>query len=189
MIARRGSPVSPAPRGFTLMEMLMVLALLAILARVMVPALAGTDDRRLQVAASEVREALRFARAEAMRRGQKVLVDAESSPGRVKVSQTACTSAGTPKVVNDPRTKRTFDVDVAGGPFSSGVGVTPNFLAAGTPWGGVIFDASGAAVDACQVTGMNSQGTPQAGSGVVLSVGAKKLTVSLAQPTGRVTGP
>lgn len=176
-------------RGFTLAEMLIVVALLAIIARVMAPALAGSDDRRLEVAASEVRESLRFARAEALRRGQRVLVDAESSAGRVKLFVTSCTPTGMPKVINDPRTKRAFDVDVAGGPYSGGVGVTPRFMAGGSAWGGVIFDATGAAADVCQVTGMTSQGTPQAGSGVVLSLGGKQVTLALDAPTGRVTGP
>lgn len=189
MASRRTSSPSPATRGFTLAEMLIVVSLLAILARAMVPALAGSSDRRLEAAASEVREALRFARAEAMRRGQRVLVDAESNPGRVKLLVTSCTSSGSPKVVNDPRTKLAFDVNVVNGPFSAGVSVTPRFMVAGSAWGGVVFDANGEAVDACQVTGMTSKGTPEAGSGVLLSLGGQQATVVLDPPTGRVTGP
>ena len=176
-------------RGFTLAEMLIVAALLAILGKAMLPNLAGGDDRRLEVAGSDVREALRFARAEAVRRGQRVLFDAESSPGRVKLLVTSCTTMGSPKAVTDPRTKLAFDVNVTGGPFSAGVGVTPKFMVAGSAWGGVIFDASGEAVDACQVTGMTSKGTPEVGSGVSLSLGGRQATVALDAGTGRVTGP
>jgi len=193
MPSRRAPPGSPAgvtaTGGFTLPEMLAVVALLAILAAAALPGPAGGDDRRLEAAASEVRETLRFARAEAMRRNQGVLFDAESSPGRLKLSDTDCTSAGTPKVVVDPRTKRAFDVNVNGGPFSAGVVVTPNFVAGGSAWGGVVFNGTGAATDACQVTGMNGKGTPQAGSGVVLSLGGRQLTVTLDAVAGRVTGP
>lgn len=180
---------SPAMRGFTLAEMLLVVALLAVLAGVMVPAFDSGDDRPLEVAAAEVREALRFARAEAMRRQQRVLFDAESRPGRVKVIDIECTSMGAAKVINDPRTRRAFDVDVSGGPFSSGVTVTPRFMAGGSAWGGVIFDAAGSATDVCQVTGMNNKGVPEAGSGVVLSRGGRQLTIALDATTGRVTGP
>lgn len=188
-MARGPRPRSPATRGFTLVEMLIVVLLLAVLARLLLPGLGGVDDHRLEVAAAEVREALRFARAEAMRRQRGVLVDAESSPGRLKVLDTYCTSIGTPKAVTDPRTKRAFDVDLGGGPFTAGVAVTPRFMVGGSAWGGVIFNAAGAAADACQVTGMNSKGAPEAGSGVVLTRGVKQLSVSLDSATGRVTGP
>lgn len=175
--------------GFTLAELLITVAFLAILAVTMVPNMNSADADKLDVAAAEVRNALRFARSEAMRRGQSVLFDAESSPGRIKVSGTSCTSFGTPKTVNDPRTKLSFDVDVSGGPYSGGVGLTPQFMAGGTAYGGVIFDATGAAVDACQVTGMSSKGTPQAGSGLVLSLGTRQVALALDAATGRVSGP
>ena len=189
MRTHRPRSTGPAMQGVTLVEMLIVVLLLAIFARVMVPNLAGNEDRRLDVAASEVRESLRFARSEALRRGQKVLFDAESSPGHVKILVTPCTSFGSPKAVNDPRTKLSYDVNIADGPFSGGVGVTPQFIVAGSAWGGVVFDANGEAVDACQVTGMNSKGTPEAGSKVLLSLAGRQLSVALDPPTGRVTGP
>lgn len=176
-------------RGFTLAELLVTIAFLAILAATLVPNMNSADADKLDVAAAEVRNTLRFARSEAMRRGQSVLVDAESSPGRVKLSAISCTSSGTAKVVNDPRTKLSFDLDVSGGPYSGGVGVTPQFMAGGTAYGGVIFDATGAAADTCQVTGMSSKGTPQAGSGILLSRGTRQAKIALDAATGRVSGP
>ncbi len=176
-------------RGFTLAELLITVAFLAILAATLIPNMNSADADKLDVAAVEVRNALRFARSEAMRRGQTVLVDAESSPGHIKVSDTACTSMGTPVVVKDPRTKLSFDVDVSGGPFSGGVGVTPRFMVAGTAYGGVIFGTTGAVVDACQVTGMNSKGVPEAGSGVALSLGTRQVALVLDVATGRISGP
>jgi prepilin-type N-terminal cleavage/methylation domain-containing protein len=189
MASRCAHSRSHALRGFTLTEILIAVALLAILASAVVPGQGDSDDRRLELAASEVRETLRFARAEAMRRGKRVLVDAESSPGCLKLFETSCTPFGMPKVVGDPRTKRAFVVKVADGPYAIGVGVTPRFMAAGTAYAGLIFDASGAAQDVCQVTGMLSKGTPQAGSGVLLSLGAGQVSVALDASTGRVTGP
>lgn len=176
-------------RGLSLAELLITVAFLAILARMTIPNLNSSDADRLDVAAAEVRNAMRFARSEAMRRGQTILVDAESSPGRIKLSGTSCTSFGTPNAVNDPRTKLSFDVDVSGGPFSAGVGLTPRFMAGGTAYGGVTFNAAGAAAEACQVTGMNSKGTPEAGSGVLLSLGTRQVAIALDAATGRVSGP
>jgi len=186
---RTTRPRKTGELGFTLAELLVTVAFLAILAVTLVPNMNSADIDRLDVAAAEVRNALRFARSEAMRRGQSVLVDAESSPGRIKVSATSCTSFGTPKVVSDPRTKLSFDVDVSGGPYSGGVGLTPRVMAGGTAYGGVIFDATGKVADTCQVTGMSSKGTPQAGSGVLLSLGTRQVTIALDAATGRVSGP
>lgn len=175
--------------GFTLAELLITIALLAILAATTIPNLNSNDADRLDAAAAEVRNALRFARSEAMRLGQTVLLDAESTAGHIKVSNISCTSFGTPKTIDDPRTKLAIDVDVSGGPYSSGVTLTPRFMAGGTAYGGVVFGATGAAVDACQVTGMISKGTPEAGSGVVLSLGTRQVALALDAATGRVSGP
>ena len=177
--------------GVTLVELLIVVSLLAVLASVVVPTLSTLDDQRLTVAASEVRNALRLARAEAMRRGKSVLVDAETSPGHVKLLVTSCSSYSTSATaVTDPRTKSAFDLDVTGGPFSGGVAVTPRFLASGgTAYAGLVFGADGSANDVCQVSGTNGEGAPQAGSQVVLSLSGRQAVVAIDPPTGRVTGP
>ncbi|HLF10428.1 MAG TPA: prepilin-type N-terminal cleavage/methylation domain-containing protein, partial [Gammaproteobacteria bacterium] len=53
--------------GFTLTEMLIVVAALAALASVAVPLLLGPDPERVELAAVELVQALRFARSEAER--------------------------------------------------------------------------------------------------------------------------
>jgi Tfp pilus assembly protein FimT len=175
--------------GLTLTEALIAIALLAVLAATTVPALGEGDERRLEVAASEVRETLRFARAEAMRRGKRVLVDAESSPGCLKLFEGSCTSFPAPSAIADPRTKRSFVVDVSGSRHASSVAVSARFLASGVAYGGLLFDATGAAVDVCEVTLMQSKGAPQSGSGVTLSLGTRQVAVALDPSTGRVAGP
>ncbi len=63
------------PRGFTLIEAMLVIAVLAILLTAGLPSFASLIDRqRLRGAAADVHAALLLARAEAMRRGTAVSV-------------------------------------------------------------------------------------------------------------------
>lgn len=176
-----------ATQGTTLAEMLVVVSLLAILAAVALPSLGTLDDQKLTVAAAEVRNALRLARAEALRLNTNVLVDMGSATGHVKLYKTSCTSATT--AIIDPRSKSAFDVDISGGPYSGGVTLTPRFLAAGTAYDGLVFGSTGVPNDVCQISGSNSQGALQAGSQVLLVYGGQQLAVSVDPTTGRVWGP
>lgn len=191
MTPRRERPQAPSHRGVTLLEMLIVVTLLAIVARISLPSLNGNDAQRLEVAASEVRDALRFARSEALRRGKSMLVDAESTPGQVRVMATssACSSFSSFSAAIDPRSKSAYVVNITAGAFSGAVAVTPNFLAAGSAYGGLIFDASGKPADVCQVSGKTSRGAPEAGSSVLLTLGAQTRSVFIDRDTGRITTP
>ncbi|MBK7616687.1 MAG: GspH/FimT family pseudopilin [Burkholderiales bacterium] len=173
--------------GYTLAETLVVVSLLAVMAAVALPSLGTLDLQRLDVAAAEVRNALRLARSEAMRLNTNVLVDMGSAAGHVKLYKGSCGASST--AIIDPRSKRAFDVDVAGGPYSGGVTLTPQFMAAGTAYNGLVFASSGVPTDVCQLPAAASQGAPQAGSQVLLSYGGSQLAVAIAPATGRVWGP
>jgi len=76
----RPLPLPPAP-GFTLVELAIVVAIVAILCRVATPGLSRTAAARaLAAQSSEFMSALRFARSEAVKRGMPVTVCA-SAPG------------------------------------------------------------------------------------------------------------
>jgi len=80
-VRRRPRPGSPraAVRGFTLVELAVVLAIVAILLRVGSPGLSrGTAARALAAQASEFMAALRFARAQALARGAAVTICASA---------------------------------------------------------------------------------------------------------------
>ncbi len=191
MKPRRERCKAPSMRGFTLAEMLVVVAVLTVIAGIVVPSLAAHDPQRLEVAAGEVRDALRFARAEAMRRGKPALLDAETAPGKLKVLwlSSGCSSMSSFSAATDPRSKSAYVVDVSGGAFSRGVTVTPRFLVAATAYGGLVFDAAGRPSDVCAVASKNGKGNPEVGSNVVLTLGDRQLTVLLDVVTGRVTVP
>ena len=79
---RRAPPGSPraAARGFTLIELAVVLAIVAVLLRVAAPGLSrAAVARALAAQASEFMAALRFARAQALARGAAVTICASGT--------------------------------------------------------------------------------------------------------------
>lgn len=174
--------------GYTLTELVLVIAVLAVVARIVIPNLSFHDSMRLAAAAEETGNALRYARSEAMRTGQPVLVDAETAPGRLLLWSRDCTTAGAAPGVIDPLTRVAYAVDIAAGPHTQGVQLTPRFLVASTAWAGLVFSAAGQASQACSVAARIARGTPEDGSGVVLSYAGKTVTIAIDPPTGRVTG-
>ncbi len=81
MPVRTRSPRRPPAAGFTLVELAIVIAIIAILCRVTAPGLSRTAAARaLAAQSSEFMSALRFARSEALKRGSAVTVCA-SVPG------------------------------------------------------------------------------------------------------------
>lgn len=177
-----------AQRGATLAELLVCAAVLVIAAAVMIPALSFNDSSRLAVAAEKVGNALRFARSEAMRTGAEVLVDAETAPGRILLRAGGCSTAGSAAPVLDRLTRRPFDVDVNNGHLSGGVQMTARFLASGSAWSGLVFDARGQAVQACSVAAQLVRGTLATGSGIDLAYSGLSQTIAIDPPTGRVSG-
>ena len=87
--ALSGSPRAAA-RGFTLVELAVVLAIVAILLRVAAPGLSrGAAARALAAQASEFMAALRFARAQALARGAAVTICASAPDATTPACQGA----------------------------------------------------------------------------------------------------
>src|ERR1700689_3183256 len=103
-------------RGFTLTELLIVVALLGTFAAVAIPLLSFQDSRKLDVAAEEVGNTLRFAIAEGQT-GAYILIDAMTVPQHLMVF-TSNASGAVLGPVNDPLTKRALNIDINGGAFS-----------------------------------------------------------------------
>jgi prepilin-type N-terminal cleavage/methylation domain-containing protein len=182
---------SVAP-GFTLLEMLIAVCILAIVSAVALPLLSGNDPQKLNVAAQETSNLLRFALGEAKRTGGYVLVDGKTMPGRLalyysNVNAQAPPTAGT-SAINDPLTKRATMLDVATNPFSQGVTLTPNFVAGGQARPQLLIGPG-----VTQMRGFdgasNNLGALQAGSRVQLAYGSQSTTVSVNSITGLVTVP
>jgi type II secretion system protein H len=160
--------------GFTLAEILVVVAIAAIIARVALPLLSSQDSKKLEVAAQEIGNALRFAVNEARR------------TGRLKVVKSDATGANL-GAVNDPLTKRALDIDTAGSAFSGPVSMTVRFMQGGTPYTQLLISPT------TQLQVFNgptiNMGALQTGSGIVLALGASSVTVTINESTGFVAIP
>jgi prepilin-type N-terminal cleavage/methylation domain-containing protein len=177
---------SARPEGFSLTEILVVVSILAILAVVAVPLLSSQDSKKLDVAAEEVGNALRVALNEAGRTGAYILVDAKTVSGHLKLYTSD--AAGTPvSAVSDPVSKRAVDIATAEAASSAPVTMTARFMQTGTPYLQLlisptlqlrVFDGPAA-----------NKGALEAGSGIVLALGARTVTVTINETTGFVTLP
>ncbi len=172
-------------QGFTLAELLVVVAIIGTVAAVAIPLLSFQDSKKLDVAAEEVGNALRFA-VEGGRSGAYLLVDAKTAPGRLKVVTSNATGADLGPV-NDPLTKRALNIDIEGGAFSAPVSMTPRFMQGGTPYKQLLIGPAGQ----LQVFDGPSanRGALQSGSGIVLSLGSPSVTVTINETTGFVAVP
>jgi len=173
-------PRQPA-QGFTLVEALVVIALIGTLALAAVPLLSPQQPVKLATAAAEVGNVLRFAVSEAKRTGGYVLVDA-SIPGelRLRRSNAAGMDLG---ALADPLTKRPMTVDASGAAVFGAVGMQPQFFKGGTAYTQLLI---GPAAQLEAFEGGVKQGALEPGSAVVLTLGSHSAKVALNETTGRV---
>lgn len=113
-------------RGFSVTETLIVITLLGIAAVVAIPSLSPIDEPRLDLAASEIANALRFARSEALRTGQVHGVDIDEQTEQVTVSKTDLgTVPVSPEyVLYHPVKKQLWDFNVNTDSATAGVEIT-----------------------------------------------------------------
>ena len=177
-------------RGFTLVELLVVTAILAVLAMMAIPLLSGSEPQRLNAAAEETANLLRFAMSEARRTNGYVMVDGKSTPGHLKLfysntSGNVPPTSGTAAIA-DPMTKLPVNLDVFANAFSAGVTLTPRFRAGGSTQPQLLIGPGGSSL---QGFDGSSEGPLQVNSDVLLSYGSSSVTVAINEVTGLVTLP
>ncbi len=174
-----------AENGFTLVEMLIVTVIMGITAAAAVPMMSSGDPQKLNVAAEETTNLLRFALSEARRTGGYVLVDGKSAAGQLSLYNSN-SSGNLNSVVNDPLTKRAATLDVS--LFAPGVTLLPQFQAGGSPYAQMLI---GPGLTQLQVFNgiATNVGLLQPGSSVLLSYGGQSVAIAINELTGLVTLP
>jgi len=103
-------------RGYTLIELLIVVSLLVLIAAIAIPAFSGDDEATLDQAAAQVASVFRFAHGEAVRTGQPYGVSANLASQWVKVYR--LDESVSPPVavydVYDPVTRQLYDLSFGG---------------------------------------------------------------------------
>lgn len=177
--------------GFTLAEMLVTVAILGVVAAVAIPLLSSGDSTKLDVAAEETANLLRFAMSEARRTGGYVLVDGKTTAGQLALYNSSSSAQLPPwagSAIIDPLTKGIAVLDVSNNAFSQGVKLIPQFRAGGQARTQLLIGPG-----LGQLQGFdgysNPKGVLQANSGVLLSYGTQSVTININEVTGLVTLP
>jgi len=171
--------------GYSLIELSVVVLILGIMAAVVVPNFSSTDLTRLDAAAEEVAEAMRFARSEAIRLGEPRGFHQQSSVKRIRVFRpdTGTAPWTLHYDVYHPVSKKLFDVDLDDHPFAEVDSVSANRVYRGTcnQVGHVHFDSNGIPRCSDPETVLLDQFE------VTLTLDSHSRTVSLDSMTGRVS--
>ena len=184
-------------QGFTLFELLLVVAIISIVATVAIPASAPSADQRLNTAAQEVIGALRYAQIEARRTGKfygaDFSVDTVTSQRRIRVFSSD--SANPPNPVYDvmhPLDKKLYDRQLVSGSATAGVTISAAtfYYRSGATlvvrdW--AAFDAAGTPDYYPDASNYAAYSSAPDTSAVTLTYQGKSVQVLLDPVTGRVT--
>jgi len=179
-------PIPSHPKkihGFTLWEMLIVVLILSIIAAITLPNLATTDAMKLDTATEEVAEAIRFARAEAIRTKIPGGIFTDTTNERIRVY--SMPSFSPTYDIYHPVDKKLYDIQLKTDAFIDGVNlVSASFIFAGG------FSSS-------NYLGFNTDGYPKytnfgidnmlTSGTITLSYKGQQRMISIAPMSGRVT--
>lgn len=175
--------------GFSLVELLVVVAILGITAALVVPVISTSEDRKLDLAAEEIAQAIRFARSESLRTNEAHGVNINQTTQRVVVykANLATTPVSIGTILYHPVSKQLFDYDVDTAPMTNDVYISNTldpFLYGTTRRQLLLFSDSGTPIWIDNTTGTTDlldDGTIQ------LSYRGSNRFVEVAPITGRVS--
>ena len=171
--------------GVTLVELLIVIAILGVAAAVAIPGLSSSDPQTLDLAAEEFANAMRFARSEAIRTGEPRGFRQQNDTKRIRVFR--ADTGTSPWTLNydvyHPVNKQLYTVKLNQHPFAYADSVTKsfNYRASCNKPGAIHFDNSGIPRCTDPETVLLEQ------FDVTLTLGPHTRVVTLHGITGRVT--
>jgi prepilin-type N-terminal cleavage/methylation domain-containing protein len=171
--------------GFSLLELTIVVTILGIAAAVAIPDLSSTNIHKLDLAAEEFAEAMRFARSEAIRSGEPHGFRQRSVPKYIRVFSLDTTVSPWLPVydVYHPVSKKLYRIDLPEHPFARADTVTRTtvFPATCNDKRNIYFDNNGIPRCVDPETALLKQ------FNVTLTLGNHTRVVTLHGITGRVT--
>ncbi len=176
-------------QGYTLFELVIVVAITGLVAALVVPALSSSDQSVLDAATSEVVDAARFARSEAIRTGESHGVIGTTSDQRVRVYWLD-ESGPLPVItynVYHPVSKKLYDLQLGNSPEFFAVSLVKaefTFNGIAPTQNLVVFSSDGTPI-------YNDAGTIHmlTDGRISLSLGQHQRDIDVAPMTGRVTVP
>ena len=171
-------------RGVTLVELLVVVSIIGVAAVVATPFLSSADPQKLDLAAAEVADAMRYARSEAMRLGEPRGFNQASNGKRIRVFRP---DTGTsPWTLNydvyHPVSRQLYDIDFDTHPIAAADDISRSVTYRGTcnTVRKVYFDSNGTPWCSDPETVLLGQ------YDVTLTLGGHSRVVALDGITGRV---
>jgi prepilin-type N-terminal cleavage/methylation domain-containing protein len=182
--------------GFSLVELLIVIVILGIVAKVAIPMFSSTsDEQKLDVAANEIIQTLRFARSEAMRRGPSACVESIIEPDGLSqftiyankveiILWSPCNGpqSGTSFTLSNPLDKKPYPFYTGDKPNTYGVSnrqVTVNPVTTNIPYR-IFFDAQGMPQSSsCTSFCLGNIFVPLTQATIQLNLGSNTRTISV----------
>lgn len=170
-------------QGITYIEIILVVIILGIIAAVAMPDLSSTDPVKLDLAAQEFANAMRFARSESIRKGKPYGFEQNNELIDVRRVDTSSSPWSFINDVYHPVNKKLYNIDLKDFQSTRGITVTRNTTYRGncTYFRRVYFDSHG--TPWCLVP--ENVGLIEFEN--VLTLGSHSRTVKLHTITGRVT--
>jgi prepilin-type N-terminal cleavage/methylation domain-containing protein len=170
--------------GVTLVEMVLVVAVLAVAATLAIPMSEPAGDAAAASAAGDVAQAVRFAQREAMRTGSFHVAEINPATQTIRVYRLTDTGAVSGVKVNHPFDKLEYRISLAG--KAPHVRITSSVFTYGADRTvDVAFSPDGTPLR--YVTGQLPSAALSADGSVGLQAGAAQRTVLVDRTTGRVT--